>query len=116
MMRMCSYLYYSKITGGFRVFFWIFPRSFFSYACLRTSMGKAAAAGYRETVGIGRPTSDQGPAGHRGNDDGMSVNGDFNATRETHAVRGRTPQPDAREGQAGPHRVAERLVVPVKPG
>ena len=81
-----------------------------------TWKGKAVAAWYRETVGIGRPTSDQGPAGHRGNDDGMSVNGDFNATRETHAVRGRTPQPDAREGQAGPHRVAERLVVPAKPG
>ena len=25
-------------------------------------------------------------------------------------------QPDAREGQAGPHRVADRLVVPLKPG
>src|SRR5450759_518813 len=25
-------------------------------------------------------------------------------------------QPDAREGQAGPHRVADRLVVPGKPG
>jgi hypothetical protein len=37
---------------------------------------KAAAAGYRETVGIGRPTSDQGPAGHRGNDDGMPAHGD----------------------------------------
>ena len=79
-------------------------------------MGKAAAAGYRETVGIGRPTSDQGPAGHRGNDDGMSVNGDFNATREAHAVRVRIPQPDAREGQAGPLGVTERSVVPAKPG
>ena len=39
-------------------------------------LGKAAAAGYRETVGTGRPTSDQGPAGHRGIDGGMSVNGD----------------------------------------
>ncbi len=39
-------------------------------------LGKAAAAGYRETVGIGRPTGDQDPAGHRGIDDGMSVNGD----------------------------------------
>ncbi len=40
---MCSYLYYSKTTGGFRVFFWIFARSFFSYACLRSSLpdGKA---------------------------------------------------------------------------
>ena len=32
-------------------------------------MGKAAAAGYRDTVGIGCPTSDQGPAGHRGIDE-----------------------------------------------
>ena len=29
-----------------------------------------------ETGGIGRPTSDQNPAGHWGNDDGMSVHGD----------------------------------------
>ncbi len=42
-----------------------------------TRMGKAAAAGDEwETGGIGRPTSDQNPAGHRGNDDGMSVQGD----------------------------------------
>jgi hypothetical protein len=31
-------------------------------------------------------------------------------------VRARDPQPDAREGQAGPPGVAERLVVPSKPG
>jgi hypothetical protein len=31
-------------------------------------------------------------------------------------VRARDPQPDAREGQAGPFRVAERLVVPAKLG
>ena len=31
-------------------------------------------------------------------------------------VEGRDLQPDAREGQAGPGRVAERLVVPWKPG
>src|SRR5580658_1299282 len=39
-----------------------------------------------------------------------------NATPETHAVRGRAPQPDAREGQAGPLGVTERSVVPAKPG
>jgi hypothetical protein len=39
-------------------------------------LGKAAAAEYRETVGIGRPTSGKSPAGHRGIDDGMSANGD----------------------------------------
>ena len=32
------------------------------------------------------------------------------------AVRARDPQPDAREGLAGPFGVAERPVVPVKPG
>ncbi len=31
-------------------------------------------------------------------------------------AEGRDLQPDAREGQAGPDRVAERLVVPLKPG
>jgi hypothetical protein len=31
-------------------------------------------------------------------------------------VRAFPLKPDAREGQAGPQRVAERLVVPVKPG
>ena len=34
---MCCYLHYSKSAGGFRVFFWIFSRFFFSYACLRSS-------------------------------------------------------------------------------
>ena len=37
------------------------------------------------------------------------------ATRETPAVASER-QPGAREGQAGPHGVAERLVVPGKPG
>ena len=32
------------------------------------------------------------------------------------AVRARDPQPGAREGQAGPPGVAERPVVPVRPG
>ena len=31
-------------------------------------------------------------------------------------MKGRDLQPDAREGQAGQSRVAERLVVPLKPG
>ena len=38
------------------------------------------------------------------------------ATRETPAVRARDPQPDFREEQAGPCGVAERPVVPMKPG
>ena len=51
-----------------------------------------------ETGGIGRPTSDQNPAGHRGNDDGMSVHGDPTQHGKPQAVRARDPQPDAREG------------------
>ena len=38
------------------------------------------------------------------------------ATREAPAVAARDRQPDAREGQAGPFGVTERLVVPPKPG
>ena len=64
----------------------------------RTSMGKAAVAGdERVTVGIGRPTSDQNPAGHLGNDDGMSVHGDPTQHGKPQAAGGRRdPQPDAR--------------------
>ena len=80
-------------------------------------MGKAAVAGdERVTAGIGRPTSDQNPAGHRGNDDGMSVHEDSTQHGKPQAVRVRDPQPDAREGQAGPPGVAERPVVPLTPG
>jgi hypothetical protein len=68
------------------------------------------------TVGIDRPTSDQNSAGHRGNDDGMSVHGDPTQHGKPDRCRGAPPQPDAREGQAGPTRVAERFVVPLKPG
>ena len=53
------------------------------------SMGKAAVAGEeRVTVGIGRPTSDQNPAGHRGNDDGMSVHGDPTQDGKPQAAEG----------------------------
>src|SRR5258708_13118822 len=41
---------------------------------------------------------------------------EINATRETRSARGAPPQPDAREGQAGPPRVTERPIVPSKPG
>ena len=37
-------------------------------------------------------------------------------TRETPTAAARDRQPEAREGQAGPTGVAERLVVPLKPG
>src|SRR5437764_2187533 len=40
---------------------------------------------------------------------------EINATRETRSARGAPPQPDAREGEAGPPRVTERPIVPSKP-
>ena len=79
-------------------------------------MGKAEAAG-EQGNGWNRPPREQSdPAGHRGNDDGMSVHGDPTQHGKPQAVRARDPQPDAREGQAGPPGVAVRLVVPRKPG
>jgi hypothetical protein len=42
--------------------------------------------------------------------------GGTSATREALFGGGMTLQPDSREGQAGPGRVADRLVVPQKPG
>ena len=41
---------------------------------------------------------------------------EINATRQTRSARGAPPQPDAREGQAGPVRVTERPIVLSKPG
>jgi len=46
----------------------------------------------------------------------MSVNGEPTQHGKPHAVGARDPQPDAREGQAGPPGVAERLGVPWTPG
>jgi hypothetical protein len=51
----------------------------------------------------------------RGSGDGMLTRKP-DATRETPAVWACDPQPDAREGQAGPCGVTERLVVAMKPG
>ena len=51
----------------------------------------------------------------RGSGGGMRARGRWKATREALAVA-RTRQPASREGQAGPGRVAERSVVPAKPG
>src|SRR5205085_7621959 len=56
------------------------------------------------------------PVGHRGNDDGMSVQGDPSEHGKPQVVRARDPQPDAREGLAGPLGVAERPVVLSTPG
>ena len=52
----------------------------------------------------------------RGNGDGMFARGDTTQHGKPEAAGARDPQPDAREGQAGPGRVAERPVVPLKPG
>jgi hypothetical protein len=60
--------------------------------------------------------SDPTQRSHRGNDDGMSGWGDPKQHGKPQAVRARDPQPDAREGQAGPRGVAERPVVPSTPG
>lgn len=48
--------------------------------------------------------------------DGMRIRRDVEATRETLHVIEHEDQPAACEGQAGRDWVAERLVVPVKPG
>ena len=42
-----------------------------------TKRGRPPSLGMNGEAGIGRTTSDQNPAGHRGNDDGMSVHGDL---------------------------------------
>jgi hypothetical protein len=59
--------------------------------------------------------SDLTPRSHRGIGNGMMAHG----RRLQHGKPqwwGARPQPDAREGQAGPPGVADRLVVPGKPG
>ena len=70
----------------------------------------------RETGGIGRPMSDLTQRSHRGNGNGMSTHGRYLQHGKPRAVEARDLQPDAREGQAGPNGVADRLVVPRKPG
>jgi hypothetical protein len=79
-------------------------------------MGKAAVAGRSgETGGIGRSTNDLGQCSHRRNDDGMPGLGNLKQHGKSKAVRARDTQPDAGEGEAGPHGVAERSVVQSKP-
>jgi hypothetical protein len=70
-------------------------------------MGKAKVAGVVSDMSTQRS--------HRGNGDGTQTQ-EKHATREAPAVAVRDRQPDAREGQAGPCGVAERFVVPLKPG
>ena len=45
-------------------------------ADLAQRWGRPPSLGMMGEAGIGRTTSDQNPAGHRGNDDGMSVHGE----------------------------------------
>ena len=75
----------------------------------RQRSGKAAVVGTGER-------HDPTRRSRRGSGDGMSAQRRSDATREAPAVAARDRQPDAREGQAGPRGVAERLVVPTKPG
>ena len=53
---------------------------------------------------------------HRGSGNGMSTNGRYMQHGKPHLVEARDLQPDAREGQAGPGGVADRLAVPMKLG
>jgi len=46
----------------------------------------------------------------------MRENGKSDATREVPAVAAPDRQPAAREGQAGPSGMAERPIVPTRPG
>ena len=59
--------------------------------------------------------NDQIQQSHRGNGDGMSTHGKLLQHGKPHR-RGAKPQPDSREGQAGPPGVADGFVVPGKPG
>jgi len=52
----------------------------------------------------------------RGNGDGMYARGDRTQHGKPRSVEARDLQPDTHEGQAGPNGVAERPVVPLKPG
>jgi hypothetical protein len=52
----------------------------------------------------------------RGSGDGMSARGDGTQHGKPRGVKRYDLQPDAREGQAGPHGVADRPVIPSKPG
>jgi len=52
----------------------------------------------------------------RGSGDGMHVQGDSTQHGKPDTVRVRDPQLDSREGQARLCRVAERPVLPLKPG
>ena len=52
---------------------------------------------------------------HRGNGDGMTTNGKLMQHGKSHRWERVTLKRDAREGQARPSGMADRLVVPLKP-
>jgi hypothetical protein len=81
-----------------------------------TGWGRPSSLANRETVGIGRPTSDLTQRSHRGNGNGMSTQGKHTQHGKPLLAEVRDFQPDAREGQAGPSGVTDRPVVPTKPG
>jgi len=63
---------------------------------------------------LGKSDADQ--RFRRGSGDGMHAQGDGTQHGKPDAVEARDFQPDAGDGQAGLYRVAERPVVPWKPG
>ena len=78
--------------------------------------GRPPSLANRETGGIGRPMSDLTQRSHRGNGNGMSTHGRHLQHGKPLSAEARDLQPDAREGQAGLGGVADRPVVPPKPG
>src|SRR5271155_995738 len=78
--------------------------------------GRPSSSANRETVGIGRPTSDLTRRSHRGSGNGMPTHGRYMQHGKPHPAEARDLQPDAREGQAGPGGVADRPVVLKSPG
>ena len=60
--------------------------------------------------------SDLTQRSHRGNGNGMSTQGKHTQHGKPLLAEARDLQPDAREGQAGPGGVADRPVIPRKPG
>ena len=78
--------------------------------------GRPPSLGKGETGGIGRPMSDQTQRSHRGIGSGMSTIGRRQQHGKPCSAEECVLQPDSREGQAGPIRVADRLEVPLKPG
>ena len=81
-----------------------------------TGWGRPSSLANRETGGIGRPMSDLTQRSRRGNGNGMSTQGEHTQHGKPPQAEARDLQPDTREGQAGPGGVADRPVVPPKPG